>query len=160
MITAITAANVGSYKKLYEEAADILSGYKRVRTYDASLSGNDYFYKNLSATNENELFKVPMKKDADGNDTNEPAITDLTSFASTLAERVILYVKAPEYKNESFSPMLGITTLEEYFHWLKELSLVDRKYTMLPLDEPHFVINANTRAINIPDEFKKNGIAV
>ena len=101
-----------------------------------------------------------MKKDADGNDTNEPAITDLTSFASTLAERVILYVKAPEYKNESFSPMLGITTLEEYFHWLKELSLVDRKYTMLPLDEPHFVINANTRAINIPDEFKKNGIAV
>ena len=101
-----------------------------------------------------------MKKDAEGVDTNEPAISDLNSFASTLAERVVLYVKADEYKNESFSPMLGITTLEEYFHWLKELSAVDRKYTMLPLDEPHFVINANTRAINIPDEFKKNGIAV
>ena len=31
---------------------------------------------------------------------------------------------------------------------------------MLPLDEPHFIINANTRAIEIPADFKKNGIAV
>lgn len=31
---------------------------------------------------------------------------------------------------------------------------------MLPLDEPHFEINANTRAIIIPADFKKNGIAV
>lgn len=31
---------------------------------------------------------------------------------------------------------------------------------MLPLDEPHFVINSNTRAITIPTDFKKNGIAV
>ena len=31
---------------------------------------------------------------------------------------------------------------------------------MLPLDEDHFIINANTRAITIPSAFKKNGIAV
>lgn len=31
---------------------------------------------------------------------------------------------------------------------------------MLPLDEPHFEIDTNTRAIKIPDTFKKNGIAV
>lgn len=31
---------------------------------------------------------------------------------------------------------------------------------MLPLEEPHFKINANTRAIEVPDDFKKNGIAV
>lgn len=31
---------------------------------------------------------------------------------------------------------------------------------MLPLDEDHFTINANTRAITIPDSFKKNGLAV
>lgn len=31
---------------------------------------------------------------------------------------------------------------------------------MLPLDEPHFVINSNTRAITVPSDFKKSGIAV
>lgn len=56
--------------------------------------------------------------------------------------------------------MLGITTLEEYFSWLRNLSNIDKKYTVLPLDEEHFEINANTRAINIPASFKKNGIAV
>ena len=62
--------------------------------------------------------------------------------------------------------MSGITTLEEYFHWIKTLGqkseLGDRakRYTMLPLDEDHFIINANTRAITIPSAFKKNGIAV
>ena len=33
-------------------------------------------------------------------------------------------------------------------------------FLMLPLDEDHFIINANTRAITIPSAFKKNGIAV
>lgn len=56
--------------------------------------------------------------------------------------------------------MLGITTLEEYFSWLKTLSSINKKYTVLPLDEEYFEINANTRAINIPAAFKKNGIAV
>ena len=56
--------------------------------------------------------------------------------------------------------MVGITTLEEYFSWLQNLSIINRKYTVLPLDEEHFEINANTRAINIPASFKKNGVAV
>lgn len=56
--------------------------------------------------------------------------------------------------------MLGITTLEEYFSWIRNLGTINRKYTVLPLDEPYFEINANTRAITIPSEFKKNGIAV
>lgn len=56
--------------------------------------------------------------------------------------------------------MLGITTLEEYFSWIRNLGNINRKYTILPIDEDHFEINANTRAINIPANFKKNGIAV
>lgn len=56
--------------------------------------------------------------------------------------------------------MLGITTLEEYFSWISNLGRINRKYTVLPLDEEHFEINANTRAITIPASFKKNGIAV
>ena len=56
--------------------------------------------------------------------------------------------------------MVGITTLEEYFSWLKVLSKFDKKFTRLPIDEECFEINANTRAINIPASFKKNGVAI
>ena len=145
MITAIKADNIGAYKALFEEASDILSGYKRVRTYDSNIT--DYYYKNAEAETANDLFK------------KEETITSLTTFATALEKYSILYIKEGEMA-EGFEPMLGITTLEEYFSWLRNLSNIDRKYTVLPLDEEHFEINANSRAINIPASFKKNGIAV
>ena len=40
--------------------------------------------------------------------------------------------------------MLGITTLEEYFSWIRNLGNISKKYTVLPLDEDHFEINTNT----------------
>lgn len=152
MITAIKAENIGAYKALFEEATDILSGYKRVRTYDAEVS--DYFYKNGKAETAEQLF------------VKEESINSLTTFASALEKYSILYVKNLDENGneigaaEGFEPMLGITTLEEYFSWIRNLGTLNRKYTILPLDEDHFEINANTRAINIPASFKKNGIAV
>lgn len=89
----------------------------------------------------------------------DPSIVSLTSFASALEKFSILYVRDGE-PAEGFEPMLGITTLEEYFSWISNLGRINRKYTILPLDEDCFEINANTRAINIPASFKKNGIAV
>ena len=145
MITAIKAENIDAYKALFEEASDILSGYKRVRTYDSEVAA--YYYKDAKAETAKELFKV------------DPSITDLASFAKSLAKYSILYVKEGEAA-EGFEPMLGITTLEEYFSWLRNLGNIDRKYTVLPLDEDHFEINADTRAITIPASFKKNGVAV
>ena len=88
-----------------------------------------------------------------------------------------MYVATKRGQVENFIPELGITTLEEYFNWLvdlKEISIEETEneedsenknlapsiYTILPLDEPYFEIKANTRAIRVPDEFKKNGIAV
>lgn len=53
-----------------------------------------------------------------------------------------------------------ITTLEEYFAHIKELSKLDKKYTILPLDEEVFEINANTRQITVPPTFKKHGVGV
>ena len=54
-----------------------------------------------------------------------------------------------------------ISTLELYFSRLGDLVKTNNtKFVTLPLDEPHFVINANTREIIIPEEFTKNGIAV
>ena len=113
MITAIKADNVGAYKALFEEASDILSGYKRVRTYDSDIS--TYYYKNAEAETADELFKP------------ETSIVDLVSFAAALADYSVLYVKAVDEDGneigaaEGFEPMLGITTLEEYFSWLRNL---------------------------------------
>ena len=145
MITAVKAENVSAYKALFEEASYILSGYRRVRTYDSKIT--EYFYKDAEATEAAQLFK------------KETSINSLTTFAKALETYSVLYVKNGE-PAEGFEPMLGITTLEEYFSWIRNLVNINRKYTILPLDEDHFEINANTRAINIPASFKKNGVAV
>ena len=47
MITAIRPGNQDDYKALYEEASDVLSGFKRVRTYDSEAP--EYFYKTIGA---------------------------------------------------------------------------------------------------------------
>lgn len=174
MITSITTNNIGDYKTLFEEAADILSGFKRVRTYSEA---ETYFYKvpNPEITDDmitgddkttNENIVNAMYRSLD--------ISSLNAFTSALNEYHILYVRArypQDHKDEDkagkllgiaegFSPLIGITTLEEYFAHIADLSLINRKYTVLPLDEPYFEINTNTRAITIPADFKKNGVAV
>ena len=56
----------------------------------------------------------------------------------------------PEYINEG---QIRISSLELYFSILADLVNIDAKYGILPLDEPFFEINANTRTITIPKEF-------
>lgn len=149
MITAITAENVNAYKALFEDASDVLSGYKKTITFDTKVS--TYFYKDAAATTVEELFK-PVEKE----------INSLKTFSDELALRGALYVQTPEGCAEGYDPMMGITTLEEYFSWLKTLTdhSKDRKYTVLPLGEEVFDINANTRAITVPVNYKKNGVGV
>lgn len=162
MITSIQASNVNEYRTLFEEAADILSGYKKIRTFIGTKDENEneivYYKKDVNATEADKVY-LPVTD-----------ITDLGSFADKLqANNGVLYLRIGPCQ-ENFDPVYGITSLEEYFSWLKILTnpenvdeeekLSRRKYTVLPLDEEHFVINANTRAINIPAEFKKNGLAV
>lgn len=53
-----------------------------------------------------------------------------------------------------------ITSLDAYFAVLKALLDKDPIYTVLPLDEPVFAIDTNTRQITVPNDFKKNGISV
>ena len=45
----------------------------------------------------------------------------------------------------------AITTLEEYFSYIADLCGISKKFTILPLDEELFEINANTRTIKIPN---------
>lgn len=146
----MTTKNGSDYRDLYNEAADILSGYNRVRTYNKE---KKYFYKDEN----NNFIEV-----------TEPQITDLDSFVVALKNNNgVLYVQRIDEETkewvgvaDGFNPATGITSLEEYFSWLKILGAINRKYTILPLDEPAFEINANTRAILIPNDFKKNGVAV
>lgn len=59
-----------------------------------------------------------------------------------------------------------IRTLDEYLLNIGELRAaeLDEQYSLrfsrLPIDEPPFEINANSRQIEVPSDFKKNGIAV
>lgn len=55
----------------------------------------------------------------------------------------------------------AFTSLEQYFTRIGDLYAIDKKYALLlPLDEPMFEINANTREIVIPAHFKKHGVSV
>lgn len=55
-----------------------------------------------------------------------------------------------------------VTTVAEYFQVLDKLKATNHwpLYVRLPFSEPFFTINANTRVINVPSEFRNNGIAV
>jgi hypothetical protein len=53
-----------------------------------------------------------------------------------------------------------ISSLDEYFTCFGSLAALDQVYAVLPLDEPTFDIDANTRQITVPADFKKNGLSV
>ena len=53
-----------------------------------------------------------------------------------------------------------LTSLDEYFSFIEELARASKVYTILPLNEPPFEIDTNTREISIPEVFKANGVAI
>lgn len=76
-------------------------------------------------------------------------------YGARFAKATLLLQSYDEMSSDS-----AISTLEEYFLYLKELANHDVYYTMLPIDEDTFDIDANTRKISIPESFAKNGIGV
>ncbi len=55
---------------------------------------------------------------------------------------------------------ININSLEQFFGNIIEIAQCDKKFLRLPLDEPIFEIDANTRVITIPNEFRTNGLSV
>ena len=55
---------------------------------------------------------------------------------------------------------IDVDNIESYYGRLGDIKLLDSKFLRLPLDEPVFEIDANTRSINIPAEFRSNGLSV
>ena len=151
MITTIKNDNSNLYKDLFQKASEVLSGYERTQTFDETKT---YYYKDSDTNTFIEfIYESEEKEDK------------LYEFANALTQYGYLYVSNGKNPSDyNFVPELGITTLEEYYNWLPEIKRdAEGKptiFTKLPLDEAHFEINLNTRAINIPAEFKKNGIGV
>ena len=79
-------------------------------------------------------------------------------------EAMMKYLQNPDgsyYLDEEGNKVKApISSLQEYFSYIQELSSLDMVYTVLPLDEEHFEINADTREISVPEAFKTNGISV
>jgi hypothetical protein len=97
-----------------------------------------------------------IRADVDPEDTSVPAIpSNIQAFWTSLeSERL---VTTPLY----------IASLEEYFaniHTIYQFTQAFPQYTArclaMAADEPMFEIDANSRVINVPAVFKKNGIAV
>lgn len=90
-------------------------------------------------------------------------ITKITPENTTkykiLFEKVNKILGLPK-KNEQGSEIPAISTLDEYFQHLNEISLKDPSLIILPLDEEKFSIDGNSRKIVVPQAFTKNGIGV
>lgn len=55
---------------------------------------------------------------------------------------------------------IQIDNLESFFGNIQEIAKLDTKFLRLPLDEPLFEIDANSRKITIPSDFVSNGLSV
>lgn len=55
---------------------------------------------------------------------------------------------------------IDINNIEGFFGNIENIAQLDKKFLRLPLDEPMFKIDANTRNIAVPNEFKSNGLSV
>ena len=55
---------------------------------------------------------------------------------------------------------INVNNLEAFFGSIVEIGKLDPKFLRLPLDEPMFEIDANSRKITVPSEFRSNGVSV
>lgn len=88
-------------------------------------------------------------------------ITKVTNDNKALYRTLFEKVNEDFRKNaEEGKEPITITSLDDYFASLEAIVRQNIVYNILPLDEPTFDIDMNTRQIKVPDEFKKNGLSV
>lgn len=152
MITRITKANADKYRALFADAVLAL------QTHDSegelvSVSGKEPIIPIVPVTY--EPVQITAEEYEPGfhyvKKGEEWVLTSMIEGFSPDAEYAIAIESGEE-----------ITTLEEYFCYIADLHKIDKKFTILPLEdeENFFHINANTRTIEIPKSFVDNGISV
>jgi len=161
MITKITTKNADKYRALFAKATNALSiydseGHKAGDEGFTSpvLSGSSYVPVDITAATfvAGEVWYG----------VGEP-IVDPTTHAVSYAEyRQTELSEHYDAEKDYFVEITNgqITSLEEYFQYIKDLCNISPIYTILPLDEEIFEIDANTRQITVPADFQKNGVSV
>lgn len=83
-----------------------------------------------------------------------------TTKYKALFEKVNEILGLPKTDKQGTVITPAISTLDEYFQHLNEISLKDPSLIILPLDEEKFFIDGNSRKIAVPQAFTKNGVGV
>ena len=152
MITRITKGNANKYNALFKDAVYALQTHDSDGKPTAEsgkqpiipINTVDYVEVEITAEEYEPGFHY-VKKEGNW------VLTTLVEGFNPEAEYAIVVENGEQ-----------ITTLEEYFCYIADLHMIDKKFTILPLedDENFFVIDANTRKITVPESFAKNGVSV
>lgn len=145
MITYVNKSNADKYSYLYSQASEDL------RTHDAN--GNPVAYGDSNAMKGFEELTGDKALTAD-------EYTPGRYYVKNEAGNYVLCQETDFDGSKTYYLSDDITSLDEYFSYIVELNAISKRYTILPLDEEVFEIDANTRTITVPQSFQKNGISV
>lgn len=145
MITYVNKSNADKYSYLYSQASEDL------RTHDAN--GNLVAYGDSNAMKGFEELTGDKALTAD-------EYTPGRYYVKNEAGNYVLCQETDFDETKTYYLSDDITSLDEYFSYIVELNAISKRYTILPLDEEVFEIDANARTITVPQSFQKNGISV
>lgn len=145
MITYVNKSNADKYSYLYSQASEDL------RTHDAN--GNPVAYGDSNAMKGFEELTGDKALTAD-------EYTPGRYYVKNEAGNYVLCQETDFDGAKTYYLSDDITSLDEYFSYIVELNAISKRYTILPLDEEVFEIDANARTITVPQSFQKNGISV
>lgn len=154
MITRITKANADKYRVLFAEAVEAL------QTHDENGYPKDNEHYSGTPVIKVEPQYVPVDL------TEDTFIAGLHYIEVEKDKWELTALDAVFLPEANYATCIDasekITTLEEYFCYIAYLRAINKKFTILPLedDENFFIIDANSRKIEIPKSFKDNGVAV
>lgn len=152
LITYISKANADKYRILFSDAV------KALQTHDVNgrpVGSEGAGQPVLPTEDTYQEVKVSEDQFAGG----DFYIWDEGTSAWVLTEIDAVFDENAKYAIK-IEADAAISTLEEYFSYIADLRAISKRYTILPLDEEYFEINADARTITIPTNFRTNGIAV
>lgn len=160
MITKITTANADKYRALFAKATNALSVYDSQghkpgqEGYSGPvISGSSYVQVDIDPSNyiAGEVWYGTGARTVDDKGVVSYEGYKQTELSEHFDENKEYFVEIKDGQ---------ITSLEEYFQYIKDLCLISPIFTVLPLDEAMFEIDANARTIKVPEVFQKNGVSV
>ena len=160
MITYLDKNTNGSdYNVLFEKASvklGLMPIIEKVRN-EETLKDEDFFYKRTYDQSIQEWVTVPcFDVDENGKPIRDPETGEIIFHGVDVTSQALL--------DGDNNPIKPITTLNEYFQHIRDLAGLaigqgrsgsDPYFLRLPLDEPYFEINANTRGITVPGELSQ-----